>query len=170
MATNKKKRQTKLSSLSKDKALDDALRTRTHRKLKKTNVVADLLTMGRSSKAQANIKVEGSAAKTHMKDVSPRSGLLSRKERLARAKRLGGVTKTISQMKSSRLARANKSTKKTPQSKAHMYPPPKNKKSLFQKMKGAAEKIPGTESYKRKQRNKNVVTGVGRRPTRKDKD
>jgi hypothetical protein len=164
MATNKKKRQTKLSSLSKDKALDDALRTRTHRKLKKTNVVADLLTRGRSSKAQANIKVEGSAAKTHMKDVTVRSGLLSRKERLARAKRLGGVAKTISQMKSS------KSTKKTPQSKAHMYPPPKGQKSLFQKMKGAAEKIPGTESYKRKQRNKNVVTGVGRRPTRKDKD
>ena len=170
MATDKKKRQTKISSLSKDKALDDALRTRTYRKLKKTNVAADLLTRGRSSKGLANIKVEGRKADTHMKGISPRGDLLSRKERLARAKRLGGVAKTISQMKSSRLAKANKSTKKTPQSKAHMYPPPKGQKSLFQKMKGVAEKIPGTESYKRKQRNKNVVTGVGRRPTRKDKD
>ena len=47
----------------------------------------------------------------------------------------------------------SKSRKNAPK----MYPPPKNKKSLFQKMQGAAENIPGTESYKRKQRNKKVV-------------
>jgi len=54
--------------------------------------------------------------------------------------------------------------------KSKMYPPPKNKKSLLQKMKAIAKKIPGTETNRRAKRNKNVVTGVGRKPTRKDRD
>ena len=189
MATNKKKRQTKLSSLSKDKALDDALRTRTHRKLKKTNVAADLLTRGRSSKGLANIKVEGRKANTHMKDISPRSDLLSRKERLERAKR-GAKSlqharlnaKIVKQLvKNQASYAAIKDAVGTPTlgsamiakkkaAKAKMYPPPKNKKSLLEKMKATAKKIPGTETNKRAKRNKKVVTGVGRRPTRKDKD
>ena len=51
-----------------------------------------------------------------------------------------------------------------------MYPPPKGKKSPLQKMKAIAKKIPGTETNRRAKRNKNVVTGVGRKPTRKDRD
>jgi hypothetical protein len=70
------------------------------------------------------------------------------------------------QVKDKNRANASKSRKNKPE----MYPPPKNKKSLAKKMKAIAEKIPTTESYKRKKRNKNVVTGVGRKPTYKDRD
>ncbi len=44
------------------------------------------------------------------------------------------------------------------------------KKSLLQKMKAVAKRIPGTETNKRAKRNKNIVTGVGRKPTYRDKD
>ena len=54
--------------------------------------------------------------------------------------------------------------------KSKMYTPPKGKKSPLQKMKAIAKKIPGTETNRRAKRNKNVVTGVGRKPTRKDRD
>ena len=63
-------------------------------------------------------------------------------------------------------AAKSKSRKNAPK----MYPPPKNKKSLLQKMKDKAKNIPGTETNKRAKRNKKVVTGVGRKPTRKDRD
>ncbi len=60
----------------------------------------------------------------------------------------------------------SKSRKNAPK----MYPPPKGKKSLLQKMKAVAKRIPGTETNKRAKRNKNIVTGVGRKPTYRDKD
>jgi len=55
-------------------------------------------------------------------------------------------------------------------SKSKMYPPVKGKKSLFEKMKAVAKKIPGTETNRRAKNNKNVATGIGRKPTYKDKD
>jgi len=54
--------------------------------------------------------------------------------------------------------------------KSKMYPPVKGKKSLFEKMKAVAKKIPGTETNRRAKNNKNVATGIGRKPTYKDKD
>ena len=63
-----------------------------------------------------------------------------------------------------------KSGKAAKKAKSKMYPPVKGKKSLFEKMKAVAKKIPGTETYRRAKNNKNVATGIGRKPTYKDKD
>jgi len=59
---------------------------------------------------------------------------------------------------------------KSRKNRPDMYPPPKGKKSLTKKMKATAEKIPTTQSYKKKKRNEKIVTGVGRKPTYKDRD
>jgi hypothetical protein len=67
-------------------------------------------------------------------------------------------------------AAAKAAQSKSRANKPSMYPPPKNKKSLLNKMKAVAKKIPGTETNKRAKRNKGVVTGVGRKPTYRDKD
>jgi hypothetical protein len=67
-------------------------------------------------------------------------------------------------------AAAKAAQSKSRKNRPEMYPPPKGKKSLLEKMKATAKKIPGTETNKRAKRNKNVVTGVGRKPTRKDRD
>tara|TARA_B100000745_G_scaffold298416_1_gene247033 strand:- start:279 stop:659 length:381 start_codon:yes stop_codon:yes gene_type:complete len=63
-----------------------------------------------------------------------------------------------------------KKKSKSRKNKPEMYPPPKGKKSLTKKMKGIAEKIPTTPSYKKKKRNEKVVKGVGRNPTYRDRD
>ena len=63
-----------------------------------------------------------------------------------------------------------KKKSKSRKNKPEMYPPPKGKKSLTKKMKGIAEKIPTTQSYKKKKRNEKVVKGVGRNPTYRDRD
>ena len=63
-----------------------------------------------------------------------------------------------------------KNQSKSRKNRPEMYPPPKGKKSLMKKMKGIAEKIPPTQSYKKKKRNEKVVKGVGRNPTYRDRD
>jgi len=94
MAKKKKKdKETKISSLSKEKALDDALRTRTFRKRKREDFWTNLLTDDSSAKGLANIKVEGKNANTHIEGISPNPNKLSRKERLQRAAKMNELNK-----------------------------------------------------------------------------
>jgi len=108
MAKKKKKdKETKISSLSKEKALDDALRTRTFRKRKREDFWTNLLTDDRSAKGLANIKVDGKNANTHIKGVSPNPSSLSRKERLQRAAKMNELNKIAGLLK-----KGNKKDKK----------------------------------------------------------